>query len=230
MRGMCSLLALATLLLAPPALGAQHIAVLELQGEEDAAARALLTDRVREGVLAAVRGGDYVVMTRENMAMMARDMGLDLACAEAGAECEVDLGRNIGANLVVSGSLGSLGDNLIATLKLHDTGTGALKASNSTNAKDAMGLHEVLPGAAEALVRDGLGAAPAVAQGSIGEGRRSLDLGSEDRVVVKFSSTPPGAVVLLDGSLVCPATPCSRVTLPWFPGPAAKQVWEDQWR
>ena len=203
-------LLLAALLAAIPAHAAQHVAVLEFQGQEDAATRALLTDRVREGVLAAVRGGDYVVMTRENMASMARDMGLDLACAEAGAECEVDLGRNIGAQLVVSGSIGSLGGNLIATLKLHDTASGALMASNSADAKDAMGLHGVLPAAAQALMRDGLGVSPMVNEGAIGESRQSMDLGSDENVVVRFSSEPEGAVVMLDGSLVCPATPCSR--------------------
>lgn len=50
-----------------------------------------------------VRGRGYAVMTRESMAMILKDMGLDAQCQEG--ECEVETARNIGADLVVSGEL-----------------------------------------------------------------------------------------------------------------------------
>ena len=71
-----------------------RVAVLELQGKAEADLMAMLSDKVRLGVLDATRGQDIVVMSRENMAVLAKDMGLDLSCIEGA--CEVETGRNIG--------------------------------------------------------------------------------------------------------------------------------------
>lgn len=209
------LIILGCLLAATAAEATERIAVLELSGESvEPAARALLTDRVREGVLAATRGRDYAVMTRENMASMARDMGLDLGCAEAAAECEVDLARNIGADFVVSGSVSDFAGSLAVAMKLHETHGGTLLASKSAMAKDAPELFETLVKVASQLTIDGLGAGAATSTEGRTEGElKRADLGGVERVVVAFESTPSGAVVLVDGEILCQSTPCSREVL-----------------
>ena len=208
------LLIVLSLLAASAAEATERIAVLELGGSVEPAARSLLTDRVREGVLAAVRGREFAVMTRENMAAMARDMGLDLACAEASAECEVDLARNIGADFVVSGSVSDFAGSLAVALKLHETAGGSLLASKSAMAKDAAELFDALVKVASQLSIEGLGAGTATAAEGRTEGTvKRADLGGVERAVVAFDSKPPGAVVLVDGEILCQATPCSREVL-----------------
>ena len=53
------------------------------------------------------------------------------------------------------------------------------------------------------------GPAP-VAEGRIGETPEERSPAATQRAVVKFSSDPTGAVVLLDGKLLCQSTPCSE--------------------
>ena len=194
--------------------GSQRLAVLELRGASDPAVRGALTDQVRAGALKALAGLDVLVMTRENMAAIARDMGLDLSCAEEAAECEVDLGRSIGASLVVSGELARFGDSgVVATLKLHDTTSGGLLGAETAQAGTEFELLDRLADRAALLVRSGLGAAPRPrASGSEGRIRGSqsgIDFGGVE-YVLQFESQPSGAVVSLDGELLCQSTPCSR--------------------
>lgn len=204
-------------LLVPANAWAARIAILEFSGSPTADVRALMTDQARAGVVAAVSGADHLVMTRENMALVARDMGLDLACAETSAECEVDVARNIGAGLVVSGRVSVLEGTHFVTLKLHETERGALLASRTVRAQGAVAVVDALPGATQALVREGLGAggsrAPTGNEGAIRAPASSLDLGGPD-VVVRFESEPAGAVVQLDGRLLCASTPCSKAISP----------------
>jgi hypothetical protein len=138
----------------------QRLAVLELSGAFGRDILSVFSDQVRLGALTALKGTAYEVMTRENMAIMARSMGIDLAACQWGAECEVDLARNIGADLVISGGLTRVGATLIASLKLHDTEKGSLLATKSVRAATEDELFDSLPGAAAALIRAGLGLSP----------------------------------------------------------------------
>ncbi len=122
-----------------------RIAVLELQGNLPRGQLQVLSDKVRSGVLAGLKGRDFVVMSRENMAMLLKDMGLD--CEKVQGECEVETGRNIGAAYVVSGSIQDVGSGLmLASLKIHDTKSGALLATGDVRGKEVIELIDKLPG------------------------------------------------------------------------------------
>ncbi len=131
----------------PASLGAEsmpRIAVLELRGALPRGQLAVMSDKVRAGVLQALQGKDFVVMSRENMAMLLRDMGLD--CESAEGECEVETGRNIGAAYVVSGSVEDVGGGLwLCSIKVHDTETGALKSTGDVRGKQVIQLIDQLP-------------------------------------------------------------------------------------
>ena len=100
-----------------------RIAVLELKGKLTRGHLSVMSDKVRSGVLLAMQGKDYVVMSRENMAVLLKDMGLD--CDSVEGECEVETGRNIGAAYVVSGAVEDVGGGLLlVSLKVHDTASG----------------------------------------------------------------------------------------------------------
>ncbi len=142
------------------AIGGERLAVLELQGDLPANQRRALTDATREGVVDALRGR-VTVMTRENMEVMLTDMGLDASCVEEGA-CEVETARNLGADYVISGEITPFGDQLVCSLKLHETAGGSLVDSERANADDAMGLLDALPQTAAELVGTLGPAAPVV--------------------------------------------------------------------
>ena len=64
------------------------------------------------------------VMTRENLLVLLQATGKDLAACEG--ECEVDTGRRIGADLIISGDLLKVGTSYKLNLRLHETHGGAM--------------------------------------------------------------------------------------------------------
>jgi formylglycine-generating enzyme len=208
-----------------PAYATERLAVLELTG--DAAPDEVmyqLSDSLRAGALEALAGSDIDVMTRESIAAILGDMGLDVACIEG--QCEVETARNLRAAYVVSGGIVSIEGTLLLSVKLHDAGSGSLLGTDRLRARG--GVLDFIDQAQEVgyrLVVDGLGLTPS-GRGAIGsgpvtgtEGRigggGGLDLGSSSNVaIVTFESEPAGAVVLVDNQLVCPSTPCTRDVRP----------------
>jgi TolB-like protein len=204
---------------APPASAAptQRLAVLELSGAFERDILSVFSDQVRQGALNSLKGTSYEVMTRENMAMLARNMGIDLAACQEGAECEVDIGRNVGAALVLSGSVTKVGSSLVATLKLHGTEAGTLLSSRTAKATDEMNMLDELTRESALLIREGLGlgrrgrsSAPASSGGAVRGDDNDFDMGVASEALVRFKSNPRGAAVLVDGSMLCKETPCSK--------------------
>ncbi len=104
---------------------AQVVAVLEFRDKVPAEQRidaAYLSDQVRAAVKQDMPSAK--VITRENMLVLLQASGKTLE--ECEGECEVDTGRRIGADLVVSGELLKFGTQYKLNMKLHDTGSGDL--------------------------------------------------------------------------------------------------------
>ena len=202
-------------LLIPAFLLAQkRIAVLEFTNEAGLSSfeAETLADDVREAALVLPRDS-YIVMTRESMMAMLPP-GTDLSkCSEA--ECEVDAGRKVGADLVVAGTVGRFDDKLLVRLKLFDTASAALLGQRSAEGRGLGTLREGAKAQAEALFRKliagnrGGNRSATTMEGRIGETAEDWELATTDEYVVSFASEPAGAIVEVDGELVC-ETPCSR--------------------
>ena len=116
------------------------------------------------------------------------DMGKDATCIDGA--CEVDLARNIGADLVVSGTISQLGDTKMVMLKLHQSDNGSLLAMHKVQATDPVALVEATFEGSKTLLRKGLNLVA-------------------DTVKITFTTTPR-AKVYIDGELICEQTPCLR--------------------
>ncbi len=174
----------------------------------------LLTDEARAGALEVLRPPAYVVMTRENTAQLLKEMGSKQACTEG--ECEVETARLVGANLVISGQVSRLGATWIASVKLHDVGTAALLGTTRAQGGSTLEALNALKREVELMVRKATGtsgAAPStgsVTEGAIGAAAVTNFGGEAEAVVVAFESEPAGAVVLVDGQILCMGTPCKK--------------------
>ena len=127
------------------------VSVLELRSKlpEGAGIDAgYVADRLRAEVLSS--GIDARVISRENMLVLLQAQGKQLADCEA--ECEVETGRRIGADLVVSGELLRVGESLKASLRLHETRSGALVAAVTAAGATAEELDARLGSAVRQLV------------------------------------------------------------------------------
>ena len=132
-------------------LAAQTVAVLEFRDEVPAAQRidaAFLGDQVRLQIKRALP--EAKVITRENMLVLLTSSGKDLADCEG--ECEVDTGRRIGADLVVSGELLRFGTQYKLNMKLHDTRSGELLSGAVASGATADELDRSLHPAVESLI------------------------------------------------------------------------------
>ena len=79
-----------------------------------------ITDLVRAASLRVAPG--LHVMTRENTMVLLQASGKKLEDCEG--ECEVDTGRRLGADLVVTGQVLKVGTSFKLTLRMHETQTG----------------------------------------------------------------------------------------------------------
>jgi len=139
---------------ATPAIGAnQLVAVLELHSKlkgkdaEDVDA-AYFGNAVRTALKREVPRAQ--VMTRENVLVMLQAQGKSLEDCEG--ECEVDTGRRLGADLVVSGEIVRVGSKLKVDLRLHDTRTGQLISGAAASGKNVDDLDGELEAAVKRLV------------------------------------------------------------------------------
>jgi hypothetical protein len=82
---------------------------------------ATLSDMVRKAAREKLPEDKWVIMTRENMVRLLPPGRSLEKCAEA--ECEVEVGRQVGADYVVAGEVGVFGTTLQVKMKLFDTKT-----------------------------------------------------------------------------------------------------------
>jgi TolB-like protein len=120
-----------------PRIDSGLMAVLELTNKLKGAERELVdrnyfSDVVRRAALKAVPRLN--LMTRENMEVLAHNMGLTLEqCDEA--QC-VDTGRKLGADTVINGDILKVGTRFKIVLRLHETKSGRLLSIGEASGKD----------------------------------------------------------------------------------------------
>jgi hypothetical protein len=148
-------------------------AVLELRNKLEGADRnlvdaAFLTDLVRQQALEAAPS--IRLMTRENVLLILEASGRKLD--ECEGECEVDTGRRLGADVVVTGELLRFGTGFRANLRLHDTHSAQLLSAAVASGATAEALEKDLSRAVAKLVIPLAGAPrppePPVAEHAIG--------------------------------------------------------------
>jgi hypothetical protein len=90
------------------------------------------------------------VITRENLIVLLQASGKDLASCEG--ECEVDTGRRIGADLIVSGEIQKLGPLYKMSLRMHETREGRLISSSIASGASIVELDQGAQKAAQELL------------------------------------------------------------------------------
>jgi len=116
-----------------------------------------LSDAVRSGVLDASKGRDLLVMTRENMAALLKEMGKP-DCSEG--DCEVETARNIGADYVLSGEIARIEGTYVVVLKLHACDDGRLLSTATARGKTQLDLIDPLRERGMDLVKANVGVPP----------------------------------------------------------------------
>jgi len=142
-------LAVVVLLAAPVRAERQKVAVLEFEiGKGLDLDRTYFSDKVRGAV--QERAPQLFVMTRESTEVLLKQFGKTLA--ECAGECEVETGRKLGADYVVSGRITKVGSRLALTMRLHATASGELLKTSEALAKNTDALVDAADGAVATLL------------------------------------------------------------------------------
>jgi formylglycine-generating enzyme required for sulfatase activity len=206
-------LLLAWLVVAPA--HAQLLAVLDKSRPEDAGlSRAkldALTQAVRGEATRRLPAG-FTILSEENTLVILRDMGVDLSRCQG--ECEVETGRKLGADWVLSQQLTRFGTVWNLQLNLFETATGALRGSERAQVEQEGHLVAVAEEKAGLLcVKVAPSPSAAGMAGRLGEQPAAWDPGNQLGVMVTFESDPPNAALNLDGSYLG-QTPLTREVVP----------------
>lgn len=149
-------------LLGQPAISetaSKRLAVLEFRGSgiKDAVLENF-ADEVRGGAVEGLAGRGVLVMTRESMMVLLKEIGKK-DCTEG--ECEVETARNIGADFVVAGSVVKIDEAFVVTLKLFDVHSAGVLATDRVEAKSQLEVSRRLREHGRALVANNVGPRPA---------------------------------------------------------------------
>lgn len=175
-------------------------------------AQALYVSDLIRGVAARLPKDTYFVITRENI-LESLPPGTDLATCEG--ECEVETGRKIGADFVVSGEILPWGGQFKVSLKLHETITSSLLGSESAAGKDLAALERSVMDATAGLLARLPGASLAAFEGSARMGSGTVISGvrmdrgedivnelSDDSGFLVIRSKPEKATIFVNGEEV----------------------------
>ena len=157
-----------------------------------------------------------IIMTKENILQLLPPGKTLEQCL---GECEVETGRKIGADYVLSGEILKLGAELgyRVTAKIHKTRTAALLSSEIYEGLTFKQLEQdIRSNPAKDVfrsLRKGPAAAPAFEERGFGDKAVSTPTWQSSSTIVEFRTEPPGALVEIDGGVACQQTPCSREVL-----------------
>ena len=158
----------------------RRLAVLDFRDEASLPIfeRAALADSVRGAAL----NTPLMVMTKENMVALLPP-NTDLAsCVD---DCEVEVGRSIGAHYIITGMIGRVDERLQLLLRLYETRSGSLRGQSTLSAQSVGALQPKVRRAALEMLTE---LSPSLQQ-----------MNHEQRTLLLVRLRPENAEVLLDG-------------------------------
>lgn len=148
--------------------------------------------------------------------LKAEQMKDALGCDDV--SCAAEISGALGADQMITGSVGKLGSKITIQLTLFDNKKMAVVKRAQESVKNDEDLYEAAVNSALSTLfgRAVGGAQPGAAVGTTDIGERPTDWAPEakgEQVIVSFSSDPAGAVVSVDGNLLCQDTSkgCSKM-------------------
>ena len=185
------------------------ISAFDARGRPDAALAAMVKSEVATAGKLQVVASDADRGKLEALRKASHGLG-----KAATAQCK--LGAEVSANSLLEARLLGKGAGAKLTVTLNSAESGCLLASTYANydpARPEASVREVIAGLTDTLrqapeMPAGL-TAPQAAAGPQGAAP-AWQAATGKKAIVQFTSTPAGAVVMVDGKLLCQSTPCAK--------------------
>ena len=206
MRCMCLLLGLVLFLTSFKAYGEgdQRIAVLELSNPAGLEKQEVLylSDLLRR-LTSSELAQTFLVIDKANILEL---LPPDKTLEECIGECAVETGRLLQASYIITGDIIKFGKALRVTVRLHDTKTGRLIASEVASGREVTDMESGIQEAGGRLLRKLIrGAREPSATGTrekIGGSTQKVGALTQ-RLIATLQSRPQGAAIVVDGVQVC---------------------------
>ncbi|MBN2497552.1 MAG: PEGA domain-containing protein [Deltaproteobacteria bacterium] len=174
-----------------------------------------LVESLTEYLSAALAtGGSFSIQAPTDMKRLLDDKASESYHECFDEKCQIELGRELAANKMISAKIIQLGDACTVTAALYDLRTQATDisatADRGCSPRDLKRSLDQVAAQIRAWQTKGSRVREEFREGKIGEREKQLDLEGGQETIIAFRSQPEGAVVIVDGSLVCEQTPCSR--------------------
>lgn len=125
--------------------------------------------------------------------------------------CQIPLGQALSADTILRTTITFFAQKFTITSELIDlAGEATTKGAKATFDGSEESLNEAL----DSIVAQIIGRKKqkaAFQQGRFGGKDEDWDIGTGEETIVKFESSPSGAVVIADGKIICQSTPCSKL-------------------
>ncbi|MEC7985453.1 MAG: hypothetical protein VX278_09830, partial [Myxococcota bacterium] len=108
---------------------------------------------VHRGRIKSIDTSHFLVMTRESTLQILKNLDKNPSCIAG--ECEVEIACNIGADSIISCDITVYTNTHIITLKLHDSYSSALRATDQIKHTDPLAFLEEMPSLGERLAMEG---------------------------------------------------------------------------
>ena len=185
----------------------QRIAVLELDNPAGLSKQEVnyLSDLMRR-LASSELAQSFLVINKANILTLLPPEQTPEDCI---GECAVQTGRLLQAAYIITGEIIRFGKQLRVTVKLHDTRSGRLIASEVASGREVTDMEVGIQEAGGRLLRRLMKGADKSSEGRsrrrVISGRRRKLVGSSSakRVIVNFISKPEGAAVVVDGVQRC---------------------------
>jgi len=132
-----------------PSRAGGRIAVLDVRSYVPGSDVVYLSDRIRSLAFDALP--DAQVITRENIMVLLAASGRKIE--DCDAECEVETGRRLGAEMIISGDLHLIGKSYRLNLRIHATKTASLVGVAMAQGGEMESLDANLPAAMRELLK-----------------------------------------------------------------------------
>ena len=190
------------------------VAVFEIKNSANVSSEDLLTLYGLIGTELAATG-QFSVVPNSDIKRALRDKKAESYNDCYDESCQIEIGKELAAEMTLATSIKKLGRYCIVSMQLYNLRTGA--SDRGATQKSSCQSDELL----EALIR-GIGQLTESGRAKTqtkASNAPDRDIGTSEKkwvpsiskeVIASFSSEPPGAVVLLNGRMLCQATPCTK--------------------
>jgi TolB-like protein len=184
--------------------GDQRIAVLELANPAGLARQEVqyLSDLLRR-LASSELAQNFLVIDKANVLEL---LPPERTLEECIGKCAVETGRLLQASYIITGDIIKFGPSLRVTVRLHDTQTGRLIASEVASGRTVLDMESGIQEAGGRLLRRLIkGARETTGEGTRERiGSRTQAVGAlTQQVIISLQSNPRGAAIVVDGVQKC---------------------------